>query len=409
MKWFLFLLVTIALSAAASVGAVYWAMTHEGSPLFGLHEPKKAPEPVEPPVPDLPRVVALGTLKPKGGVIHVSGMAGERLSEVKVDEGDDVKRGDVLAVLESHTLREIEQKAAVSAVEEAEGQLPIERAVGDAQVAEAEVNIESVELRKGDITSQEDKINALKKNLTVAEADQKRLAELDEAIVSEQQREKQGLLVEQAKAELAAADQMLTRLQETYQFEKKLAEVKLRAAKANRDRMVAALQIDARKQQVELANAKLALSEVRAPVDGRILNVMMQPGETTGQKPILSLGKVDTMYAVAEVYETDIGRVQKGQAAKITGDALIDPATHKKYELTGKVVSIGTTVSNNEVRSLDPTDRGDLRVVEVNVEIDPQFREAASRLINLQVTVRIETPAQPASEATPTPATQAQR
>jgi hypothetical protein len=80
--------------------------------------------------------------------------------------------------------------------------------------------------------------------------------------------------------------------------------------------------------------------------------------------------------------------------------------------LTGEVTRIGSMVSSNEVRSLDPTDRGDLRVVDVRVLIDDKYREAASRLINLQVTVRIETPAaaQPSPDAAPpSAATHAQR
>ncbi len=403
--------VSIALSVGASLAAVRWwsdtPSTGTASVATNGHRDAKSP-----PVPALPEVVALGTLQPEGGVIQVSGPAGERLAELKVAEGDDVRKGDVLAVLESFDLRQLEYAAAKGTLAEAENQLPIEKSLGDAQVEEATVNAEQVELRQAEIATQEDKVKALKANLEVAQHDSKRLAALDESIVSTQQREKQKLAVDQAETELAAAEHALSTMRDNYSFEKKLAQAKLHAAEATRDRMIAALQIESLKRTVKLAETKLQMSQVRAPVNGRIFKVVMQPGETTGQVPILRMGDVSKMYAVAEVYETDIGRIELHQHARVTGDALIDSTSHDRYALTGEVTRIGSMVSSNEVRSLDPTDRGDLRVVDVRVLIDDKFREAASRLINLQVTVRIETPATPPPShdiAPPPAATQAQR
>ncbi|HWA97744.1 MAG TPA: efflux RND transporter periplasmic adaptor subunit [Pirellulales bacterium] len=402
----------VVASVAASVAVVRWfppATKPPASAIAGRAYPTQITNAAA--LSELPQVVALGTLEPERGVIQVSGPAADQLAQLKVQEGDSVKTGDVLAVLESYKLRQAETDAAKAALLEAEKQLPIERAVGDAQVAEAEVNIKQVELRRGDIATQEDKVKTLRAQRDVARDDLRRIEGLDESIVSTQQRQKQKLLVEQAEAELQANEHALASLKETIDFEMSLAKVRLQAAKATRERMIAALQIESLKRSVSLAETKLELSLVRAPSDGRILKVVMQPGETTGQVPILRMGQVDDMYAIAEVYETDIGRVRVGQTAKITGDALIDAVSHEHYAMTGSVTSIGTMVSKNEVRSLDPTDRGDLRIIDVRVHIDPKFREAASRLVNLQVTVKIETAesssANSASE--PTAATQAKR
>ncbi|HEX4130697.1 MAG TPA: HlyD family efflux transporter periplasmic adaptor subunit [Pirellulales bacterium] len=414
MRTALVIVATILLSVAASVAAVHWLPMRLDSSagLTGANSPLSPPGTTQQPaVVETPQVVALGTLQPASGVIQVSGTAGEELAEVKVAEGDNVKKGDVLAVLGSHTLRKAEVDASQAALEEAESQLPIERAVGDAQVAEAEVNLKQVDLQRSQIAMQQDKIKSLRNNLAVAQDDLKRMQAVDESIVSTQQRQKQQLVVDQAQTELQSAERGLENFKKTCDLETKLAQVKLQAAKASRQRMIATLQIESLKRGVELAKTKLELSLVRAPSDGRIFKVVMQPGETTGQAPILRMGCVDQMYAAAEVYETDIGRVQLHQKAKITGDALIDPATQRKYAMTGEVVQISTTVAKNEVRSLDPTDRGDLRVVEVRVRIDPQYREAAARLINLQVTVRIDTAAESArgtSSATEQPAEPAQ-
>jgi HlyD family secretion protein len=94
---------------------------------------------------------------------------------------------------------------------------------------------------------------------------------------------------------------------------------------SNRDEWktrVAAL--DARRERAE---AELRLAQVRAPIDGRVLDVHARPGERIGPDGILELGDTNAMYAIAEVYETDIGRVTLGQRARVTSPALPEALT----------------------------------------------------------------------------------
>jgi HlyD family secretion protein len=92
------------------------------------------------------------------------------------------------------------------------------------------------------------------------------------------------------------------------------------------------------------------------------------------------------MYVMAEVYETQVFDVAMGQRATIISQALREP-------LTGFVDQIGTMIAKNQVLSLDPTSNSDLRVVKVRIKLD-KSREAA-RLVNLQVTVNIDTASSP--------------
>ena len=89
----------------------------------------------------------------------------------------------------------------------------------------------------------------------------------------------------------------------------------------------------------------------------------------------------DKMYAVAEVYETDILHVKVGQNARIKSPALSQP-------LTGTVEQIGRWVGKLDLLSTDPTARTDARVVEVKVRLDDS--KAVAGLTNLQVTVEID-------------------
>ncbi|MFT7133684.1 MAG: HlyD family secretion protein, partial [Cyclobacteriaceae bacterium] len=99
-----------------------------------------------------------------------------------------------------------------------------------------------------------------------------------------------------------------------------------------------------------------------------------------GADGILELGDVEHMYAIAEIYETDIGRVEVGQKVRITSGALAAP-------LTGVVEHIRPLIRKQDVMGTDPAARKDARVVEVEVLIDnPKLAEALS---NLQVEIFI--------------------
>lgn len=65
------------------------------------------------------------------------------------------------------------------------------------------------------------------------------------------------------------------------------------------------------------AEAELELSMVRSPIDGRVLEVHAREGERVGTDGIAEIADTSAMYAVAEVYETDIGRVRTGQRATL--------------------------------------------------------------------------------------------
>jgi len=88
------------------------------------------------------------------------------------------------------------------------------------------------------------------------------------------------------------------------------------------------------------------------------------------------------MYAVAEVYETDIGRVKVGQRATVRSPAF-------SPELAGVVERVGMKVGKLEARDLDPAARTDARIVEVHIRLDDSTR--AAPLSNLQVEVAIQT------------------
>jgi len=135
--------------------------------------------------------------------------------------------------------------------------------------------------------------------------------------------------------------------------------------------------VDARLQRV---TAALARSQVRAPVAGQVIEVHTRPGEMIGALGILALGRVDRMYAIAEVYETDIGRVSVGQTVSVSSRALAEP-------LSGVVERVRPQVRKQDQLGTDPAARKDARIVEVEIRLENSAPAAA--LTNLQVEVTI--------------------
>jgi HlyD family secretion protein len=138
---------------------------------------------------------------------------------------------------------------------------------------------------------------------------------------------------------------------------------------------------DVARARLEGAGAELELSTVRSPIDGQVLEIHAREGERVGAEGIAEIGDTARMYAVAEIYETDIGRVRTGQRARIRSAAL-------GRELGGVVERVGLKVGKQDTLSTDPVADVDTRVVEVRVRLlEP---ELAAALTNARVDVVIE-------------------
>jgi HlyD family secretion protein len=143
----------------------------------------------------------------------------------------------------------------------------------------------------------------------------------------------------------------------------------------------ALMDLDIAKADLAAAKAHLELSVVRSPLRAQILEIHAYPGERVGVEGIMELGKTDRMYAVAEVYETDITQVKVGQLASVKTSAMDELQS-------GKVERISLKVGRLDAVGTDPIAKTDARVVEVFILLDDS--EAVSRFTNMQVKVEIQ-------------------
>lgn len=143
----------------------------------------------------------------------------------------------------------------------------------------------------------------------------------------------------------------------------------------------AVMEVAIARADLAAAEARVELSVVRAPLRAQILKIHAYPGERVEAAGIMELAETDTMFAIAEVYETDITRVQKGQKAIVNAPALASP-------LTGVVDHIALQVGKMDELGTDPIAKTDARVVEVFILLDEG--QKVSQLTNMQVEVEIQ-------------------
>lgn len=330
-------------------------------------------------------VAALGRLEPEGEVINVGGPTGDRIAELLVAEGDFVEAGQVLAYLETYGERLAERDYAASQLAEAEDKLQAETQYGQAQIQEAQTRLAQIDEPQAlAIEAQRATIRELEAELELVEIDLQRFQDLErEGAISRQELDQQMSETRQVREQLNNARVTLSRLETERDMDLSNARAQVTSQRASMQRSQAQIEVESAARNLQLAEAKLERTIIRAPSRGEVLRIITQQGEAVSSEGILEIGDTRQMYVVAEVYETDVGLVELGQPATITSrNGSFDDV------LTGQVERIGSQIFKNNILDDDPAANADARVVEVRIRLDDS--EPVAKLTNLQVDVRID-------------------
>lgn len=305
-------------------------------------------------------VSALGRLQPVGEVVKLtlpkSDQGTPRIAQLRVQEGQTVQAAQVLAVLDNRD----EQEASLA------------QARGNVAVAKAELAQVQAGAKPGALKAQQAEIERLASQLVIAQRELTRQQNLfAQGAVPASKLDQQKLEVAQLRGQLAQSRSSLTALAEVRDVDVSLAQAKLEQARATEKR----------------AAADLENSVLRAPFSGRVLKIHTFPGETEGDDGVIELGRTNQMEVVAEVYETDVGRIRPGQTATITSE-------HGGFQgsLQGSVSRVGYLIGKKDVMDTDPSADVDSRVVEVHIRLSPEDSRRVESLTNLSVLVRIDAP-----------------
>ena len=309
------------------------------------------------PVEETTGVSCLGRIQPEDGVIHVAGpyiwgdSHAPRVESLKVREGDQVRRGQALAVFVGRA------------------NLDANVAQAQAQTAKARLRVEQVKagVRKPDLATQQAQISQLEAEAQHARTELTRYEALratDDVTVAELEARRNAVQVDQFAVE--AARHHLESMQEVPGTDIRIAEADLSEAEANQQR----------------ARRDFEASTIYAPADGRVLRINTLEGEEVGPPGLLDIARTKSMFVLAEVYETDIGRVRVGEHATISGDIL------GTTTLTGVVERIAHTVKDAAILPGDTVTFADKRVIETLIRLDQN--EPAANLIGGKVIVVIQ-------------------
>ncbi len=328
-------------------------------------------------------VGALGRIEPASEIVSVGSGIADRLESLLVKRGDLVKKDQIMGYLQSHAEQVAQRDEIAAQLEEAKLRLATEIELDQARIDDATIKWKTVaEVAPLRIEAQLKTIESIE----VGIANDKDILHLlgilaRKNFTPRRSYDNQQTLVAQEEANLKSAEALLAQMRQEYALDLQGTEAQIRLAKAALERAKADIPIASLTKQLVLAAERVRRRTIYALIDGRVLNVIAHPGELVGgDKTILTMGDTSRMRAVAEIYETDIGRVRLGQGATITSRALDHP-------VTGTVVEIGQMIFKNDVLNVDPAARADARVVEVRIELDDAERTA--ELTNLTVDVLI--------------------
>jgi len=297
-------------------------------------------------------------LAPEGEVIGVApptltgALVGARVDQLLVAVGDEVKAGQIVAVLDTKQSRAATVLEAKAKVEVAKAKL--------AQVQEGP--------KPEDVRTQEAVIRRSEADLLAVQEDFERGSRLvGPGAMAREEYSTRRSKFEQARATLEQNKAQLDSLKVVRQVDVKAAEAEVFQAEAS----------------LAVAQEDLRNTQVRSPLSGRVLRIRAWPGERVGDQGILDVGNTNVMQVVAEVYEEDVGKVSIGQTAKVRVPTL-------GVDLSGAVVSKDLIVSRKVVFSNDPVADIDARVVEVRIRLSADDGPKVAGLSNARVHVVID-------------------
>jgi HlyD family secretion protein len=289
-----------------------------------------------------PKGLADGIVSGNGRIeateIDVSAKTPGRLQEVLVDEGDQVKAGQVVAIMDTQTLQaqraqaEAQLQSALIAIQTAESQVAqreSERAsvLAGVRQREAELNAANTRLGRSETLSREGAA-------AVQERDD------DQARVEEA-----GAALGAARAQVAAAEAAIT-----------TAKSEVTGARAN---------VDAVRASIQRLDADIADSTLKAPQDGRVQYRVAQPGEViAGGGKVLNLVNLSDVYMTFFLPETVAGRVGMGTDVRIVLDAA------PQYVVPAKV-SFVADVAQFTPKTVETASERQKLMFRVKARIDP--------------------------------------
>jgi HlyD family secretion protein len=282
-------------------------------------------------------ISAPGRVEAVSEEIRVSSELSGRLHSVPVEEGDRVHKGQVLAQIEND-----DYIARVSAAEAtlAQRQAELERTINGARSQERRASEASLQAAKAILDNSR------------REAERRRnLA--DHAMISRDEADRYERAYQVAQAEYERASQEFSLVDADARVE---------------DRRRAEAAVATAQAQLAEARAYLEKTYIRSPLDGVVLRKFRHAGESVSTQfdsPVVTLADDSILRVRLDVDETDVARLRLDQPAYVTAEA------YGTQRFTGHIIRVGRILGRKNVRTDEPSERVDTKILETLVQLDP--------------------------------------
>jgi HlyD family secretion protein len=259
-----------------------------------------------------------------------------RVAALRAEEGDSIKAGAVLAVLDTRTL------------------------VLQAEQAQAQIEVQQQNLLRLRNGARPQELAQARSRVTESQADAAR-AERELARLQEIAAATEGRGVSPQDLDRARTNVQVSRARvEEQRQASRLTEVGPRAEEVSG----AVAQLRASKAQLALLQHQIGQGELKAPVDAVVRSRLLEPGDMAApQRPVFALALAQPKWVRVYVGETDLGKVKPGMEARVTTDS------HPDRPLKGKVGYI-SAVAEFTPKSVQTEELRTSLVYEVRVVVD---------------------------------------
>jgi len=311
-------------------------------------------------------IVAPGVVEAVSEEIEVGTEIAGKLRSVLVEEGDEVIKGQTIAVLENSDF-EAQIRTARANIETLRsgretGRARVGQAAADRKRIENGARTEERREARADyertLPNVENAGRELERRRKLYETGDVSREELERAANAFENAQKQSATIKEkynvVNADARADD--LTRADAAI----RLSEVQIREFDA---------QISEAETRVRTAQANLEKTIVRAPISGVVLRKRLKDGESVSpENPtgIVTIADVSALRVRVDLDETDVAKVRENQTAFVTADAF------GEQKFAARVIKIGRILGRKNFRTERPTEKVDTKILEVLLELAPE-------------------------------------
>ena len=282
-------------------------------------------------------IVAAGRVEAISEEIRVSSEISGRLKSVRVEEGDRVQSGQVLAEIENDDYR---ARVAGGEAELAQREAELRRTVNGARAQERREAEASLQAAKAVLNNAKN------------EAERRRgLAERN--VISRDEADRYERVFQVARAQYEQAAQHFALID---------------AEAREEDRAKAEAEVALARARLAESRAYLEKSYIRAPISGVILRKLRHNGESVSTQfdsPVITMADDSTLRVRLDVDESDVSKLKVGQQAYVTAEA------YGTRKFRGHVIRVGRILGKKNVRTDEPSEHVDTKILETLVELDP--------------------------------------